>query len=139
MSRPTERQLTGVISSILGESATPAPRLDHPEKWDAHWLLVSGWELALEVEEGQRHPCTNVAKYWAWLERNPSRRLALVHVYFPTSRALDDKRDLLGRFLAEKMVSALPGRFSYFRVTLRSLADALEDLTEVIRQAGDCR
>jgi len=60
--------------------------------------------IAVEVEAGQRHPDTNVGKYWYWLvnESEPHRKIVLFHVYAPGFRPNESRKEL-GRFYAKQM------------------------------------
>ena len=46
-------------------------------------LITDEILVAVEVEAGQRHPDTNVGKYWWLTARKPYRRIVLFHVYAP--------------------------------------------------------
>jgi len=87
----------------------------------------------MEVELAQKHPCTNVGKYWPWLVENPSERIVLVQVFFDRtaglgkSDGLGTSRDKLGQWLAKRMEHELSGRF-YYRQLVDFSQATLEEL-----------
>jgi hypothetical protein len=63
--------------------------------------------VAVEVEAGQRHPDTNVGKYWWLYERIRYRRIVLFHVYTPGFKPNKSRKEL-GRFYAKQMRGKVP-------------------------------
>jgi hypothetical protein len=85
----------------------------------------------LEVERSQKHPSTNVVKYWPWLEDDSSRRMLLIQVF-----AGNRHRRRLTAWVADKMRRVLGDRFHYCAVDLpltlaseQQLKDAVASLT----------
>lgn len=101
------------------------------------WGQPDGWVqvapsafLFLEIEGGQKHPCTNVLKLWPWLEEHTQARVLLLHAYLPGSPGLTNNRGRLATWIGERMQSALGDRFRRHRFELvdplpPSVADAL--------------
>jgi hypothetical protein len=65
-------------------------------------LITDEILVAVEVEAGQRHPDTNVGKYWWLTARKPYRRIVLFHVYAPGFKPNESRKEL-GRFYAKQM------------------------------------
>jgi len=67
-------------------------------------MLTDGRILvAVEIEAGQTHPDTNVAKYW-WLQEKHRAydKIILFHVYTPAFNRFEGRKRL-GEFLVDKM------------------------------------
>jgi hypothetical protein len=69
--------------------------------------------VVVEVDGGQHHPQATIGKYWPWLEEHPESRLLLVHAF-----DLQRRRRRQAEWMADKMKSALRGRFAYEHVEL---------------------
>lgn len=74
--------------------------------------------LLLEVETSQKHPSTNVAKIWPYLEENPDARIFLIQAYFQSSPGCSSNRGKIATWLGRKMEKLLEGRFRYFRLVI---------------------
>ena len=72
--------------------------------------------LALEVEAGQKHPDTNVGKYWLLGRYQTFKKIVLFHIYTPDFNSYG-WRKTLGEFYAEKMKSEIP--FEYVPLDYR--------------------
>jgi len=81
--------------------------------------------VALEVEQKHAHPTENVLQYWPWLERS-RRRLVLVHAIAPDARRRTGHRTDLTNWLGAMMERVLPGRFTYCRIELGTVAEAAQ-------------
>jgi hypothetical protein len=149
MSRTTEQEarVARVLAETLGVDVRPTRlNLGSWGRTDGYCSLASGWRLVVETENAQSHPSTNVAKLWPWLEEHPGEHVVLVHAFFagdgaePPSRAIENSRGRLARWMAAKMEAGLAGRFHYRRVvdlepaTLAELRSLIESLA-VIKDA----
>jgi hypothetical protein len=74
----------------------------------------------IEVERAQKHPTTNVVKYWPWLEDDVSRTMILIHLFDRNT-----SRRSLARWLGVKMETELAGRFRYLSADLPLSEDDL--------------
>lgn len=100
---------------------------------DRYAILRDNTFLILEVESQQKHPSTNVAKIWPWLEENPSYRVLLIQVYLTGSPGITSNRGRIATWLGAKMEDFLEGRFRYFRWVLNE--QHLEEDVDEIRLA----
>ncbi|MDO8747742.1 MAG: hypothetical protein Q7J72_01320 [Candidatus Omnitrophota bacterium] len=91
-----------------------------PERWcfkaDIACDIKNG-KLIIEIEQGQPHPDTNVAKYWYWLEKSKYKgKLYLIQVF---GREFYDNnyksRADLCQFVAEK-ISKCHANFKYMSI-----------------------
>lgn len=89
------------------------------------WGTADGWQtlrngarIALEVEDQQGHPSTNVLKYWPWLDERPSERLLLIQVFGPWSRGRISNRGRLATWIGSRIEAQCGGRFHYRRIDL---------------------
>jgi hypothetical protein len=94
------------------------PNLGSREKVDGWIKLTENRWLILEVEDGQKHPTTNVAKLWRFLDGNPDTSIILAHVYFPDSKAIKSSRGELAFWIGNQIETLLTGRFYYRRLTI---------------------
>ena len=76
--------------------------------------------LALEIEAAQKHPDTNVGKYWLLQKTHPYKKIVLVHVYTPRFNSYGWRKEL-GNFYAE-MMGKMP-QFSYHQLDFSYPAD----------------
>ncbi len=81
--------------------------------------------VILEVETKHGHPVERVLRYWPWLDRN-RRRLVLIHVIPHRAQKRDRPRAELTTWLGALMERVLPGRFTYCRVELDTVAETEE-------------
>jgi len=94
------------------------PDLGSREKVDGWAKLTENRWLILEVEDSQKHPTTNIAKLWRFLDGNPDISIILAHVYFPDSKAIKSSRGDLASWLGIQIEQLLPGRFYYRRLII---------------------
>jgi hypothetical protein len=97
---------------------------------DAHARL-NGWRVVLEVESNQKHPSTNVAKLWPWLEEHGDERVLLVQTYFEWSPGRTSNRGRVAAWLGARMERELTGRFLYRRLVVGNPSD-LDDLRVLV-------
>jgi len=71
--------------------------------------------IFLECENTQKHPNTNVLKYWPFLEKNSSTRVVLFQYFFSENKA-PKNRLALCNFLALKIQELFPKRFQYIKL-----------------------
>lgn len=83
---------------------------------DDYASLKTDHYLFLEVETGQKHPCTNVLKVWPYLEANQQVTVLLVQVFFPDSPGCNSSRGKLGCWLGQRLEMLLGNRFRYRRL-----------------------
>ena len=92
--------------------------------------------ILLEVEKGQKHPCTNVIKVLPYLEENPELKIFLIQIVRQENKA-PKNRIALCKYMGKKMESEFPNRFKYlFRNWHDDLIDDIrstvaEKLTEL--------
>ena len=86
--------------------------------------------VAVEVERSQRHPNTNVLKYWPWMDEDRRRRVFLVQV-FDRASANDSSRQRLATWVGARMERELGGRFAHVTVRRGSV-----DEEDQLRQAA---
>ena len=70
--------------------------------------------VLLEVEKSQKHPNTNVAKVWPYLEENPKIKVLLIQIIREENRA-PRNRIALCDFLGQKMENVFPDRFRFIK------------------------
>jgi len=120
MSKADETRVSSLLSQALGitfENSTY--KLDD---WGAvdNWAeLGDGEFLFLEVESGQKHPDTNVAKLWPYLEKHGRERIFLIQAFFASSHNLESNRGRLGEWVAKKLEAVFPGRFRYCKLVIQ--------------------
>ncbi len=117
MTADVEQEVRESLSSLLALSfENTKPDLGTREKVDGWAKLSENHWLILEVEDGQKHPTTNVLKLWRFLDVRPEISIILIHVYFNDSKAIKSSRGTLAAWLGEKMETILHGRFYYRRL-----------------------
>jgi hypothetical protein len=84
--------------------------------------------LFVEIERAQKHPTTNVVKYWPWLDEEPARRLLLIHLFDQNT-----SRRQLTRWLGERLELTLPRRFIYVAADLPLTERGLGEVTAGFR------
>jgi hypothetical protein len=97
-------------------------------------------KLILEVEFGQKHPCTNILKLWPYMEDNPQDTVLFVHAFFDDSAGRQSNRGRLATWLGKKMMNQLGDRFKFVRVVLNrdgSFANGLEALRSAVAAMAD--
>ena len=80
---------------------------------DCEHRLSEHVRVFVEIERAQKHPTTNVVKYWPWLEAEPARRVLLIHLFDRNAH-----RRELTRWLGERLEVLLCGRFRYVSADL---------------------
>jgi len=75
-----------------------------PQGFKSDGLITDGKVLiALEIERTQKHPDTNVGKYWYVYEKcHKYDKIVLIHIYTPVFESYPWRVEL-GRFYADKM------------------------------------
>ncbi|RKD12364.1 hypothetical protein BCY91_11975 [Pelobium manganitolerans] len=68
--------------------------------------------IFLECECTQKHPNTNILKYWPFLEENKDYKVILFHYFYPENKA-PKNRIRLCRFTASKLEAIFQERFQY--------------------------
>lgn len=119
MSKADEVRVAREIGSVLGIGL------------EARGLILNTWGksecfarlgqhsyLVLEVETSQKHPTTNVAKLWPFLDENPATHIFLIHAYFQGSVGRESSRGRIAAWLGRKMEEILEERFRYFRIVV---------------------
>jgi hypothetical protein len=94
-------------------------------------ILPNGVSLVLEVEAKQKHPTTNVLKYWPYLENHEDRRIVLGHCFFPDSPGLASSRGKLALWLGERLEQIFEGRFFYQRLVVSTAGEPDEGFSEL--------
>ena len=92
-------------------------------KWgnaDNYAQINSYTYICLEVEKEQKHPITNVVKYWPYLEQTDKAKIILLHTFFPDSPGLKSSRGKLAEYFAMKMEKLFANRFKYFRLIIKT-------------------
>jgi hypothetical protein len=112
------------ISEILGKElgirfTNTEFKLDQWGDADNFCALNENDLVLLECEHGQKHPNTNVVKLFPYLERHTSKRIVLIHYFFPENKAPKNRLALCD-FIASKMESSLNGRFQYISIKCSS-------------------
>ncbi len=74
----------------------------------------NGDVIAIEIEDGQPHPDTNVTKYW-YMKVNFSKRkhLTIIQIFSPRYKKDYQSRVELCRFVAKRMKQDYPTTFKY--------------------------
>jgi len=135
MSKADEDLAARLVSAATGIALRPT-RL-HLGQWgqaDCYCEQTNGNCVILEAERGQKHPTTNVAKLWPWLEEDVRRHAMLIHVFFEPNAAPHNRR-LVTQWLGERMARDLADRFAYYPLTIRdgSIVDGLPALIQAIQ------
>jgi hypothetical protein len=132
MSKSDEELAARLVSRETGIELEPTKlKLDGWGEADCACQLANGSCLVLEAERGQKHPTTNVAKLWPWLEKDEQRSIALVHVFFEPNAAPLSRRQLT-QWLGQRMARELVGRFRYLPLTIEGgvITRGLPDLRD---------
>lgn len=102
-----------------------------PDAFRGDGVLTDGRTLlAVEIEAGQMHPDTNVAKYWLLASHKCYEKTILVHVYTPRYNSYNWRKNL-AEFLVEKMRHELV--LEYCLLDLRKATDYDAVVSEVRR------
>lgn len=119
MTADVEQKVRESIANLTGLSFEKTkPNLGSDEKVDGWIKLAENKWIILEVEDGQNHPTTNVAKLWRFLDSNPNISLVLAHVYFPDSKAVASSRGNLASWVGNQIELLFPRRFHYRRLII---------------------
>ncbi len=133
MSAPCDDGVAAGLAQALDLPENPACLpLDGWGSCDRHWRLPSGWYVLLEVERSQKHPSTNVAKIWPWLEEHGEARALLIHYFFEWSPGRASSRGRIAAWLGARMQRDLAGRFLYCGVV-----EARPSMLEALRATVD--
>lgn len=89
--------------------------------------LNNGNRIFVEIEEGQKHPEGNVAKYWWWIEEKHISRdknikkLVLIQLFGKRFQngANNKSRVEVCKFLASKMKKSYPKIFNYHHLNFK--------------------
>lgn len=131
MSEANDALVAALVAKALDLPAVPKGlALDGWGRADRHWALGGGRYVFLEVETSQRHPTTNVLKYWPWLEEHPTDRAILVHA-FVEPIGISPNRLRLAQWIGERIARDVSGRFWYRRIVVHGEA-VREGLGEVL-------
>jgi len=101
------------------------------------YAIVDGVSLFVEIENTQKHPDTNVLKYWPFLEEEGTEKMILVHVFSSQSPGVSGSRSSLAEWVAKKICSKFGDKFKYFRIIFRmpeEEIEGLEKLSHLIRR-----
>jgi hypothetical protein len=137
MSNPIEEALTAVrqIQERIGLLLAVELPVSLGSRGDRGCLIGGKAFIYVETERpGQKHPCTNVVKYWPWLEEDVERELALVQVFVNNTH-----RRLLTDRIGERMTQEFGKRLRYLQLTppltpsdLDAIAAAVEAMNREI-------
>lgn len=89
------------------------------DKWghaDNYCQLNEETIIFLECEKGQKHPNTNVLKYWPYLETHSNLKVILFQYFFPENKA-PKNRIALCDFLRIELEMIFLKRFQYIRLS----------------------
>ena len=126
MNELDENTIAKIIQSKLKLSFSPfqlRTKQDPTKVWgkpDRHLLLGRTSHLFLEVDTAQKHPNTNVVKYWPWLEENPDHHILLIQVFNkkPERKPPPENRRQLCEWYGRKIEAALHNRFRYMNIII---------------------
>lgn len=110
----------GIDKSMIGPKKLIPGYKCSPET-DFQVRLNNGNRIFVEIEEGQKHPEGNVAKYWWWIEKKHISRdknikkVVLIQLFGKRFQngATNKSRVEVCKFLASKMKKSYPRIFSY--------------------------
>jgi len=119
------KKYESVVSSIITKSTeivfeNKGLLLGDWGKADNYAQINSNTYICLEVENKQKHPITNVVKYWPYLEETDKTKIILLHTFFPDSPGLNSSRGRLAKYFAMKMEKLFANRFKYFRLIIKA-------------------
>jgi hypothetical protein len=115
-----ELVVSGLIASATGISfENKGLSLGYWGNADNYAQINSHTYICLEVEKEQKHPITNVVKYWPYLEQTDKAKMILLHTFFPDSPGLNSSRGKLAEYFAMKMEKLFGNRFKYFRLIIK--------------------
>lgn len=118
MSKSDEELARRLLTEALGVTFSPG-KLDLGG-WgesDLHADPAPLRKLIVEVEHGQKHPTTNIAKIWPWLEAQPDVRVLFVHAFI-TPNAIPGNRQRVAAWIGEQLEHELQGRLLYRRLVI---------------------
>ena len=116
MSKKDENKVANLICQILNLEFEKGIKLG---KWgiaDKHAKINDKKFLFLEVETSQKHPDTNVLKYWPYLEENRKIKIFLIHSFLTNEINRNGSRINLAEWLANKLQKRFGKRFYYHRI-----------------------
>lgn len=87
--------------------------------------------IFLEVENKQKHPSTNVLKYWPYLESQSNKKIVLVHAFSTESPGLNSSRGRLAEWAAQKMQQEFGERFKYFRIIFHTKGKSIDGINKL--------
>jgi hypothetical protein len=80
-----------------------------------------------EVEEGQKHPCTNVLKVWPYLETHGSHKVFLIQSFFRKNVKRRSSRRELSQWTGRRLTQTMRGRFHYCKITVSANCKEIDD------------
>lgn len=132
MSIENDVYVAGLVTAALGvQAAATELLLDGWGRADVHVALGAQRHLFVEVETNQKHPSTNVLKYWPWLEVRSDDRVILVHA-FMRPVTVSPNRLQLARWTGDRMTKSMNGRFWYCRLEIAPGPGIAEGMDSVI-------
>lgn len=87
--------------------------------------------IFVEVENKQKHPDTNVLKYWPFLESAPTASLVLIQAFSVSSPGSKGSRNSLVKWLAERMENQFPERFKYYGLVFDEPRNSIQGITKL--------
>ncbi len=102
---------------------------------DDYSKINNTW-IFLEVEVKQKHPSTNVLKYWPYLESKSNENIVLIHAFSTESPGLNSSRGKLAEWVAQKMREEFGHRFKYYRIVFHdseNIIDGIDKLSMYIK------
>jgi hypothetical protein len=132
MSREDEVHVAALVGTVLS-LAFRDKKLDL-EGWgeaDSYCELPGERYVVVEVEASQKHPTTNIAKLWPWLDARPKARVLFIHAIIDPN-PIPKNRLRLAAWLGQRMEREYRGRFAYRRLVIRN-GTIQQGLTEVLR------
>lgn len=141
MSKSEENLVRRLLTEALGVAFNPR-KLDL-EGWgecDLHADPAPLRKLGVEVEHGQKHPTTNIAKIWPWLEAQPDVHILFVHAFI-TPNAIPGNRQRVAAWIGEQLQHQLQGRLLYRRLLIQDekITDGIGALTRAFHDWLDRR
>ena len=114
MSKADEKRVAKLLAKELDISFQ-----DHKLNLDS-WGQVDNWAklnskafVFLEVEGGQKHPCTNVLKVWPYIEKKKKLGIFLIHCFLPKTPSTNSSRRRLAEWIVVKLEKMFKNRFLY--------------------------
>jgi|APTNR8051073442_1049403.scaffolds.fasta_scaffold129231_1 hypothetical protein len=132
MATAPEKLIREMLASRLGVTfETARLKVDDWGYADGWSILPSQMWLVVEMEAQQKHPTTNVLKYWPYLEGHEDQKILLAHCFFPGSPGLDSSRGKLAGWLGARLERIFDGRFFYQRLVVTETGEPSEGFREL--------